>query len=141
MSAQNPRWEDLWKDEGKNLLNPEAFSKIAEEWAKKISDEGKDEKGNAKRNKTSQIRKFYDELFKLNQRARMQGSNWDAILPHVHMLIAKAAYAKGRDLVTDSFVEGLKTMLSEIKTKEHLHAVTSFLEAFMAFYKQYRPKD
>lgn len=136
MSAQNSKdlWKKLWKDEGKNLLNPEAFSKTAEEWASEVSKDGK-------RNKTSQIRKFYDELFKLNQRARMQGSNWDAILPHVHMLIAKAAYAKGRDLVTDSFVDGLKTMLSEIKTKEHLHAVTSFLEAFMAFYKQYRPKD
>lgn len=136
MSAQNPKdlWKNLWKDEGKNLLNPEAFSKTAEKWASEVSKDGK-------RNKTSQIRKFYDELFKLNQRARMQGSNWDAILPHVHMLIAKAAYAKGRDLVTDSFVEGLKAMLSEIKTKEHLHAVTSFLEAFMAFYKQYRPKD
>ncbi|MEJ5299603.1 MAG: type III-A CRISPR-associated protein Csm2 [Thermodesulforhabdaceae bacterium] len=130
-------WKELWKDEKTNLVNPEAFSKIAEEWAKKIS--GEDQ--NQRKNKTSQLRKFYDEIFKLNQRARAQESNWDEILPYVHLVIAKAAYAKGRGLVTDSFVNELKEMLSNVKTREHLHAVTTFLEAFMAFYKQYRPRD
>ncbi len=133
-------WKALWKDEKSNLVNPEAFSKIAEKWAKEVSEEGM-ERGRAKRNKATQIRKYYDELFKLNQRARMQGSEWEAILPHVHMLIAKAAYAKGRDLVTDSFVDGLRDMISGVQTREHLQAVTSFMEAFMAFYKLYRPRD
>jgi CRISPR-associated protein Csm2 len=134
-------WQILWKDSQNYIPNPEAFSKVAEEWARKISEEGKDDRGNAKRNKTSQLRKFYDELFKLNQRARMPEINWDTILPHVHMLIAKVAYAKGRDLVTDKFVSMLKDLLSQVKHKEQLHVVASFLEAFMAFYKQYRPRD
>lgn len=127
-------WQLLWKDPQNYIPNPEAFSKVAEERAMEISKDGKDERGNPKRNKTSQLRKFYDELFKLNQRAKMPGINWDTILPHVHMLIAKVAYAKGRDLVTDSFVSMLKDLLSKVEHKEQLHVVTSFLEAFMAFY-------
>jgi CRISPR-associated protein Csm2 len=134
-------WKLLWKDAQNYVPNPEAFSKVAEDWAIKVSGYGQEQSQAQKQNKTSQLRKFYDELFKLNQRAKMEGSNWDTILPHIHMLIAKVAYAKGRGLVSDSFVLGLKDLLSNIKQKEHLHVVTSFLESFMAFYKQYRPKD
>ncbi len=119
----------LWKDWEKNIPNPEAFSEKVEKLAKQVSEQrGK--------NKSSQLRKFYDELFKLNQLAKSE--NWDVILPQVHMVIAKAAYAKGRGLITDDFLVPLRELIKAVKTPEHLNTVVSFFEAFTAFYKQYR---
>jgi len=127
----------VWKDDKRLIPNPEAFSKTAEEVAKLIGERGREER--ASKNKSSQIRKYYDEIFKLNQRARSQGANWDVVLAQVHMIVAKVAYAKGRKLVTDEFEKLMRELIKSIETKEHLNVVTNFLEAFMAFYKVHGP--
>ena len=66
--------------------------------------------------------------------------NWNLILPHVHMVVAKAAYAKGRELVTDSFVALMRDGISQVKSKEDLPIFTSFFESFIGFYKMYKPR-
>ncbi len=98
-----------------------------EELAKQVSN------SDSKKNKSSQLRKFYDELFKLNQLAKADKESWDIILPQVHMIIAKAAYAKGRGLITDDFLIPLKQLIEAVERPD-LNTVVSFLEAFTGFH-------
>jgi CRISPR-associated protein Csm2 len=123
----------LWKDREKRLLDPELFSKKAESLAQKIGEENKN------KNKRSQLRRFYDEIIRLNTMAQAN-KDWNTILPLVHMIIAKTVYAKGRNLVTDSFVEMMKSGIEQIHDKEDLQVFANFLEAFMGFYQIYGPK-
>jgi CRISPR-associated protein Csm2 len=116
-------------------LDPELFSKKAESLAQKIGEED----SNKSKNKRSQLRRFYDEIIRLNTMAQAN-KDWNTILPLVHMIIAKTVYAKGRNLVTDSFVEMLKSGIEQIHDKEDLQVFANFLEAFMGFYQIYGPK-
>jgi len=125
----------LWKDREKRLLDPELFSKKAESLAQKIGEEDP----NKSKNKRSQLRRFYDEIIRLNTMAQAN-KDWNTILPLVHMIIAKTVYAKGRNLVTDSFVEMMKSGIEQIHDKEDLQVFANFLEAFMGFYQIYGPK-
>jgi len=126
----------FYKDKEKRVLDPKLFSTTAEQWAKKIN-----ESGGGKSNKRTQIRKFYDEVVRYNTLAKVNKEDkkdWDNILPYINMLIAKAAYAKGRNnLVTEDFVGLLKDCVVQIRDPRDLDVFTNFFEAFMGFYRQY----
>ena len=127
----------LWKDKSKEQLDPELFSKKADELAKQIAGDG----GRGK-NKSSQIRRYFDEVVRLNDLAQ-QGTDEEMsykVLPQVHMLIAKVVYAEGRSLVTNSFVDLMKNGIEQIRDKKDLQVFTNFLESFMGFYKVYKPR-
>jgi CRISPR-associated protein Csm2 len=123
----------LWNDKATKKLEPTLFSKTAEELAKKIGSEDK----NA--NKSSQLRRYFDEMVRLSTLAKASGADMNMILPQVHMLVAKVAYAKGRKLVTDSFVEMMKSGISQINDKDDLQVFANFLESFIGFYKMHHP--
>lgn len=123
----------LWKDRGKRELDPRLFSVIADEKARLIGLE------DTRKNKGTQLRRFFDEIVRLNSQAQRKGTEWNHILPQLHMLISKAAYAKGRRLVTDSFVVLLKDTILQVQDKADLKVLTGFFEAFMGFYKVYKP--
>ncbi|MEA1932891.1 MAG: type III-A CRISPR-associated protein Csm2 [Thermodesulfobacteriota bacterium] len=127
----------LWKDPDEKILDPFLFSQIADDWAVKISKEGQRERD---KNKSTQLRRFFDEIIRLNTQAQAQDADWNIIFPHVHMVVAKAAYAKGRNLVTDSFVSLMRDGISQVNTKEDLRVFTNFFESFMGFYKMHRPR-
>ena len=118
-------------------INPLIFSKGAGEWAEKVYSEGK----RFNKNKSSQLRKFYDEFFKLAQRsASYSEKDWKrVILPQIHMMLSRVVYAKGRKLVTDSFVNLIESLISQINTKEDLKVAVNFFEAFIGFYRIYGP--
>ncbi|HFC46787.1 MAG TPA: type III-A CRISPR-associated protein Csm2 [Dissulfuribacter thermophilus] len=127
----------LWKDVGKRELDPLLFSKTARELAELIGEEGR-----GKRNKNSQVRRYFDEVVRLNTIAQ-EGDEEDMkyrVLPQLHMLISKVAYAKGRNLITPSFEEMIKAGIEQVKDSEDLQVFTNFLESFMGFYKVYGPK-
>ena len=137
----------LWKDKKNEQLDPEFFSKEAERLAQKVGDEAKkDDRGNPVskskyRNKNSQVRRYFDEIVRLNDIAQ-QGTENDMqykVLPQVHMLIAKVVYAKGRKLVTDSFVKMMKDGINQIHDRKDIQVFTNFLESFMGFYKVHGP--
>lgn len=125
----------LWKDREKRLLDPELFSEEANNIAKKIGED-------KNMNKSTQLRRFFDEILRINTMAQTDKNNdkWNTILPLVHMIVAKTAYAQGRGLVTQSFFEMMRSGITQIKDKEDLQVFTNFLEAFMGFYKVYRPR-
>jgi len=133
----------LWRSEDAKEareLDPALFFQTAEQLANDIDIEGQDNRGNPKWNKSTQLRRFFDELVRLNTQARAKKEEWGMIKPRVHMIVAKAAYAKGRDLVTDKFVTLIRDGVSQVDTREDLQVFTNFFESFMGFYKALRKK-
>jgi len=131
--------KQIWKDRKSKVINPVAFSSLAQRMAKAISDEGGGKKG--RKNQSSQLRKHYDVIFNLNQRAKLSELNWNVILATLHKQLALIHYAHGRNLVTSSFVSMMDELIETIKDPDDLQVVTDFLEAFMAYYKEERPQN
>ncbi|MBR5998206.1 MAG: type III-A CRISPR-associated protein Csm2 [Deltaproteobacteria bacterium] len=141
----------LWKDREQGIVDPTLFSKTAEDWAKKLKADGTvlNKKGEeqTKFNKQSQLRRFFDEVVRLNDMAKNRQSPvpMSLVLPSLHMLIAKASYAQGRELVSPSFVELMRGSIEQIKDdgdgRKDLQVFTNFFESLMAFYKLYDPKN
>ena len=127
----------LWQDKQNRALDPALFFQTAEQLAKDIDKEGRESRGRD-RNGSTQLRRFFDELVRLNIQAQAKEHDWGMIKPRVHMIVAKAAYAKGRDLVTDKFVNLIRDGISQVDTAEDLQVFTNFFESFMGFYKSYR---
>jgi len=123
----------LWKDREKKIVDPLLFSQRAEEVAKQLGSGGRNV------NKGSQLRRFFDEIVRLNDTARHSETDMDFVLPYLHMMIAKATYARGRRLVTDEFVQLIKDGVNQVQTKDDLKVFTNFFESFMAFYKVHGP--
>lgn len=118
----------FYNNREKRTLKPELFSTTAEQLAVELSIDDKV-------NKRSQVRKFYDEVQRLNTLAKSE--NWDDILPYIHMLIAKAAYAQGRKLVTEDFVDFIKKSIEQIEARQDLEVFSNLFEAFMGFYRKH----
>ncbi len=122
----------LWKDPVEKKLDPTLFSTQAEEFARQINQES-----SRSTNKGTQLRKFFDEILRLNTLAQARDSDWNLILPQVHMLIAKVAYARGRKLVSQSFVDHVREGIAQVENPEDLKVFCNHMEAFMGFYKMY----
>ena len=124
---------NFYKDKEKRTLDPKLFSIVAKDCAKTIH-----ESGNKESNKRSQIRKFYDEVIRLNSLVKGNPKDWDNIVPFVNMVIAKAAYAEGRRKVSKEFSDLLKQCISQIENEKDLDVFANFFEAFMGFYAMHR---
>ncbi|MEQ1620567.1 MAG: type III-A CRISPR-associated protein Csm2 [Methylococcales bacterium] len=118
-----------------NKLDPDLFNTIAKEAALKVAS------GGDRINKSTQLRKFYDELVLWDNKVLLHPENFDEYLPFIRMLNAKVAYAEGRKLVDHNFVSLLHNGLKQVVCNETLHTFKLFMEAFMGFYKQVRDKD
>ena len=129
----------FWKDKQNGKVDPSLFSSIAEKLAKDLAEDCRASRN--KENKRTQIRKFYDEVVRLDMEAKARPKEWDNILPLVHMLTAKAAYAKGRRLVSDNFLSFIRASINQISGKEDLQLFANFFEAFMGFYRMYCPTN
>lgn len=123
---------NFYKDRQQKIIDPKLFSDVADQLASKIHQSGAE-----KANKRTQIRKFYDEVVRFNGLAKGNPQDWDNILPFVNMLIAKATYALGRNLVTKDFVDFIKSGVGQVQDVKDMDVFTGFFEAFMGFYKQY----
>ena len=121
----------------KQPLNPKIFSDIAEAAAKRISQNGD------KQNKSTQLRKYYDELSMWDDkihRAADKNAEYQKSAPYIHMLKAKAAYAKGRSHVDDNFIAIFNRLLDQIDSAETLHHAKLFYEAMLGFRKAQESK-
>lgn len=132
----------FWKEgSDKKILNATLFSESANELARDFS------RGDRKRNKPTQLRRFYDEVQRLQSRLQSTAEqstaqqDFENGLAYLHMLIAKAAYAQGRELVTPKFVEFLQHSIGQVESRQDLRVFADFFEAVMAFYKVHRPSD
>ena len=129
----------FWLDDEKTKVDPKLFSEKAEDLARDLADDHKEIR--EKPNKRTQLRKFYDEVHRLNTLAKTSQDKWDFVLPQVHMLVAKAAYAQGRKLVSPNFKEFIVESVKQVQVAKDLSVFSHFFEAFMGFYRLYGPNN
>lgn len=123
-------------------ITADLFDAVAKQTAQNIA-------ANAKSNKPTQLRKFYDEIVMWDQKITLTPNKPEKLaecLPFIKMLNAKVAYAEGRKtsgqgLVDSNYVTLISTCLQQVDSPETLHTFKLFMEAFMGFYKQVREKD
>ncbi len=115
-----------------NEKSAEIFSDIAQRAAKHI-------KTNKNLNKTTQLRKFYDELAMWNDRVQLVRENkagkFQELIPFIKMLKAKVAYAEGRKNVDKNFSDIFNRCIDQINNVETLRDAKLFMEAVMGFCK------
>ncbi|MBH2042549.1 MAG: type III-A CRISPR-associated protein Csm2 [Comamonadaceae bacterium] len=132
---------------GKNLRD-DLFSEVAKEKAFEIFQGGLDPRGNQSRNKSTQLRKFYDELVMWADKVQtvvklepgqkssdVREERYRQSAPFIKMMNAKVAYAKGRGHVDESFEAMFSHCIKTISNAETLKHAKLFMEAFMGFYK------
>ena len=112
------------------------YSDIADRYAEKVAGEPRNP-----RNKPAQLRRFYDELVLLHDKVVRKQAKFEEQRPFIQMLKAKVAYAKGRDKVDDNYRSLLCRVVDQTIDVETLCQARLFMEAFMAYYKVYRPSE
>jgi CRISPR-associated protein Csm2 len=118
-------------------VSPKLYDEVANATALCIanSDEIRDA------NKSTQLRKYYDEFCMWDQKIKQAPEKYVEYLPLIKMLNAKVAYANGRKLVDKNFVDLMRHCLSQLTDqKESFERCKLFFEAFMGFYKMHKPK-
>ena len=115
-------------------IKADLFDDVARRTAETIAE-------NRKSNKPTQLRRFYDEIVMWENKANQHPSKFDEYLPFIRMINAKAAYALGRNLVDDNYVRLINESLKQVDSTKTLRNFKLFMEAFMGFYKEKRPKD
>ena len=119
--------------------DPRLFSEGAEQLAKQMSQDNRSLDKSP--NKRTQIRKFYDEVVRLSDLAAQGNREWIFIQTQLHMLIAKAAYAEGRQLISPKFKDFIKSGIDQIQKPSQLIFYSTFFEAFMGFYRLHGPRN
>lgn len=117
-------------------ISPNLYDEIANETAECIANS---EMRDA--NKSTQLRKYYDELCMWDQKIKQAPEKYKEYLPLIKMLNAKVAYANGRKLVDKNFVDMMRHCLGQLtEEKKTFENCKLFFEAFMGFYKMHKPK-
>ena len=126
--------------------NPPAatlFDKDAEDVAIALDASAKttDQRGHTRdsgQNKSTQIRRFYDELVGWQDRIGNDDEKFKQNVAFVKMLNAKAAYAQGRKLVTQQFVDWFRDCVKQVDSPRSLKHFRLHFEAMLGFLKQIR---
>jgi CRISPR-associated protein Csm2 len=111
------------KDPGKDF-----FSTCASDFATIIHDEG-----GQRKNKSSQIRRFFEELILWDERCEESDELCQERLPFIRLMCAKSAYSKGRDLISPSFHEVFTHLVQKIDDYKTLKNARLFMEATIGF--------
>lgn len=117
------------------------FASIAENKAIAVA-----QAGGRRNNKSTQLRKFYDELVMWFDKVNLERSKdakaikYAEVAPFIKMMNAKVAYAKGREHVDACFEQMFTHLIRQIDSPETLKHAKLFMEAFMGFYKVHEEK-
>lgn len=114
--------------------NADLFDKTAQGAAREVA-------ANRRRNKPTQIRKFFDEVCMWEAKVTQTPDRFADYLPFIRMMNAKVAYAEGRELVDVNFRELFRHCIDSVADLATMRNAKLFLEAFLGFYKVERPKD
>ncbi len=120
-----------------NPPSAKPFSEDAENIAKHLYESAKNGRDSDK-NKSTQIRRFYDELVGWQERIGTDDKKFKDYEAFIHMLNAKAAYAQGRNLVTEDFVKWLRDCIQQIDSPRTLNHFRLHFEAMLGFLKAIR---
>lgn len=86
-------------------------------------------------NKSTQIRRFYDELLMWEAKSTQNPEKFNEYLPFIRMLNAKVAYAEGRGHVDSNFTRFMNHSLQQVSDAATLRTFKLFFEAMLGFYK------
>lgn len=115
--------------DGKWVIKEEMVTKVAEDWANKFV--GSDPKKPAL--KSSQLRKFYNEVRALVDRVEAEG--FEKIKPLIKMLKVKVNYQKGRNLVPADFVKFISNCVDNVNDeKDFIEGFVRHFEAVVGYY-------
>lgn len=114
------------------------FSEDAEAVAKQLDVSAQADRGGREKNKSTQIRRFYDELVGWQERIGSDEAKFKQYEAFVKMLNAKAAYAQGRNLVTKEFVDWFKDCVRQVDSPRTLNHFRLHFEAMLGFLKAIR---
>lgn len=112
------------------------FADIAQEAARTIAAAGA-----GKTNKSSQLRKFYDELVMWHDKlafektADARAAKYRELAPFIKMMNAKVAYARGRGHVDQNFEQLFSHLIRQIACPATLKNAKLFMEAVLGFLK------
>lgn len=112
-----------------NPIDAELFNGIALNTAKTLAATGREQ------NKSTQIRRFYDELLMWEAKVTQNPEKFGEYLPFIRMLNAKAAYAEGRKHVDNNFTAFMQHCLQQVTDDKTLRTFKLFFEAMLGFYK------
>lgn len=117
-------------------MQPQLFGEVAQKWSQRLEEEKNQARGNI--NKINQIRGFYDKVLELNEKAQNASSDEQykkEVYPFVVMLNSKVAYAKSRDLISDTFVKMINQCVEKSSTsRKMMNNFKLFFEAMIGFY-------
>ena len=111
------------------------FADIAQQAAHSLRESGGD------RNKSTQLRKFYDELVMWHDRvafektADARAAKYRELAPFIKMMNAKVAYACGRNHVDKNFESLFSHLIRQIACPATLKHAKFFMEAVLGFLK------
>ncbi len=111
--------------------NMTLFGDIALEWSNQLYKES-----NKHVNKSSQIRSFYDKVIGFYEKSvDMNDDEYKKkVYPYAVVLKSKVAYAKTRNLVSQSFVNMINQCIQEATTVTKMENFKYFFEAVIGFY-------
>jgi CRISPR-associated protein Csm2 len=146
--SQRPQEGGKYIAQTKPMPEPPLFNKdgdfanvIAKEAENVAENINKEKIENKKFNKNTQIRKFYDEMVRLQQQTNENGIDFEKIKPAVYMVVSKCAYARGRELVGPYFYEFIKKNIQAIVKEEDMNKCILFMEAVIGYYRMLNPKE
>jgi CRISPR-associated protein Csm2 len=121
-----------------NPPKPTLFDTDAQDVAKELHASAEADRGGKEKNKSTQIRRFYDELVGWQERIGSDEAKFKQYEAFVKMLNAKAAYAEGRKLVTTDFVSWFQDCVKQVDSPRTLKHFRLHFEAMLGFLKAIR---
>jgi len=123
---------DYFSDKKGGIIKENLFSEDADKIAKSFQDGMK----------SSQVRKFYDELLKrkmIIDLAEDSNREFARQLPYIRMIVSKAHYGYSRRprTVSQNFKNFLEDNLNKISNKDEFFVFCDLFEAVVAYSKQY----
>ena len=112
--------------------DPELFNAQAESAARRL------DQADRNMNKSTQIRRFYDELVGWQERIKGQDDKFKEFEAFIRMLNAKVAYAKSRKLVDEGFETWFRECIKSTTSARALDHFRLHFEAVLGFLKALR---
>lgn len=110
-------------------VDPELFDSVARATAQTLAATKREV------NKSTQIRRFYDEVLMWESKVSQNPDRFNEYLPFIRMLNAKAAYAQGRGHVDENFTCFMRHALQRVDDAQTLRTFKLFFEAMLGFFK------
>lgn len=94
------------------------------------------------RDNYTQIRKYYDELVRLQQKSiSCDEESFKKYLPSIYIIAAKSSYAISKKILTQSFGNFIEKNIKGVNTKEDLNSCIMLFEAVLGYLKFYDKKN